>query len=197
DLAQVMPRADIDPVLIERAYWLAPDEESAGEPFAVIREALGDRAAIGRLALHGREYLVAVVARGDGLLLYTLRRPREVRAMSGIDEMHWAEHAPARAEIDLARQLLDTLETDRSLDDYADQYEETLRALIARKVAGEEIVGRPEPAASPQKVVNLMDALRRSLDKAPGARSSPRGSSGGRSRRRARVLPHRTKSRAS
>ncbi|MEZ5318574.1 MAG: Ku protein, partial [Vicinamibacterales bacterium] len=59
DLAQVMPRADIDPVLIERAYWLAPDEESAGEPFAVIREALGDRAAIGRLALHGREYLVA------------------------------------------------------------------------------------------------------------------------------------------
>src|SRR5262245_12819210 len=60
DIAHVVDASKIDPLLIERAYFIAPDTKVAGPSFAVLRESIGDRAVVGRLALHGREYLVAV-----------------------------------------------------------------------------------------------------------------------------------------
>ena len=77
----------IDPVYVERPYYLAPDGNVAAEAFAVVREGMAGKAAVGKLALYGREYLVAIAPRENGLVMYTMRHASEVRAMSSIDEL--------------------------------------------------------------------------------------------------------------
>ena len=77
----------IDPVYVERPYYLAPDGAVAAEAFAVMREGMAGKAAVGKVALYGREYLVAIQPRENGLVMYTLRHASEVRAMGAIDEL--------------------------------------------------------------------------------------------------------------
>jgi DNA end-binding protein Ku len=160
DLSHILDAAAIDPIYIERSYFLAPDSKMAGPTFAVLRDALGDLAGIGRLALHGREYLVAVLPRDPGLVLYTLRTAGEVRDMSGMDTLAFADVKTRPDEVKLARQVLGALDHETRLSAFTDHYEEALRAMLASKTAVEvEAPGR----AAPPKVVNLMDALRESL----------------------------------
>ena len=161
DIAQIVESTRVDPVLIEKPYYVAPDSQAAGSAFAVIRDALGDRAAVGKVALHGREFLVALRARESGLVMYTLRHGTEVRALSGIGELEYAQATVKKDELKLAQQILMSFESDADLSVYHDDYQDALRAMIDQKVAGQEIVVPEEPAQP--KVVNLMDALRRSL----------------------------------
>jgi DNA end-binding protein Ku len=161
-VSQVVEADRLDPVFIEKPYYVAPDSQAAGTAFAVVREALGERAAVGKVALHGREYLVALKPREDGFVMYTLRHGNEVRALDGIDELKFAKATVHADELKLARQILDTFRSDADLSEYHDDYEDALRKMIDAKVAGEQIVAPEEPAAP--KVVNLMDALRRSLE---------------------------------
>ena len=163
NVVQFADAATIDPVYIERPYYLAPDGNVAAEAFAVIREGMAGKAAIGKLALYGREYLVAIQPRENGLVMFTLRHAEEVRAMSAIDEL---ELVPARIkpdEVKLARQVIGNFETEGDLTQYKDDYQDALRKVIEAKVAGEEIAAPAEEA--PPKVVDLMEALRRSLDR--------------------------------
>ena len=163
NVVQFTDAATIDPVYIERPYYLAPDGNVAAEAFAVIREGMAGKAAVGKVSLYGREYLVAIQPRENGLVMYTLRHAAEVRAMSAIDEL---KHIPAKMkpdEVKLARQVIGNFETEGDLTQYKDDYQEQLRKVIDAKIAGEEIA---EPAdEAPPKVVNLMEALRRSLDR--------------------------------
>src|SRR3989441_6504907 len=76
----------IDPIYLERSYYLAPDGAVAREAFAVIREGMKGKAGIGKVALYGREYLVKVQPRERGLVMYTLRHASEIRSMDAIDE---------------------------------------------------------------------------------------------------------------
>ena len=161
-VSQVVEADQLDPVFIEKPYFVAPDSQAAGTAFAVVRDALGDRAAVGKVALHGREYLVALKPRDEGLVMYTLRHGNEVRAIDSIDELEFAKASVQSDELKLARQILDTFKSDADLSEYHDDYEDALRKMIDAKVAGEEIVAPEEPATP--KVVNLMDALRRSLE---------------------------------
>ena len=94
----------IDPIYVERPYYLAPDGKVAAEAFAVLREALEGKAGIGKLALLGREYLVAVQPRERGLMMFTLRAASEVRRMSAIDELADLPATVNDAEVQLARQ---------------------------------------------------------------------------------------------
>ena len=136
----------------------------AREAFAVMREGMKGKVGIGKLALYGREYLVAVQPRDKGLVMYTLRHAKE-------DAQH-GQHRGARsvpsegqARGDQARQAGDRqlrgCAQPRGL--HADKYQEELQRIIDAKVAGEEVVATEEEA--PPKVVNLMDALRQSLDR--------------------------------
>jgi len=153
----------IDPVYVERPYYLAPDGNVAAEAFAVVREGMVGKAAIGKVALYGREYLVAIQPRETGLVMYTLRHASEVRAMSSIDEFKLIPSKIKPDEVKLARQVIGNFETGGDLTQYKDDYQTELRKMIDAKIAGEEIVAPAEEA--PPKVVNLMDALRQSLER--------------------------------
>ena len=152
----------IDPIYLERPYYLAPDGPVAREAFAVIREGMKGKAGIGKVALYGREYLVKVQPREQGLVMYTLRHADEIRSMEAIDELTDMPAAVKPEEVKLARQVIGTFEGDVDFQSYRDDYQVGLREIIGAKIEGREIVA-PEVEAPP-KVVNLMDALRKSLD---------------------------------
>jgi len=152
----------IDPIYLERPYYLAPDGPVAAEAFAVIREGMAGKAGIGKVALYGREYLVKVQPRERGLVMYTLRHANEIRGMDSIDELADVPDSIKPDEVKLARQVIGTFEGDVDLRAYKDEYQAGLREIIDAKIEGKEIMAT-EPEAPP-KVVNLMDALRRSLD---------------------------------
>ena len=134
----------------------------AREAFAVIREGMKGKAGIGKVALYGREYLVKVQPRERGLVMYTLRHANEIRSMDAIDELADMPAKVKPAEVELARQVMGTFEGELDFDAYRDEYQEGLREIIDAKIEGREIVA-PEVEAPP-KVVNLMEALRKSLD---------------------------------
>jgi DNA end-binding protein Ku len=152
----------IDPIYLERPYYLAPDGPVARDAFAVIREGMQGKAGIGKVALYGREYLVKVQPREQGLVMYTLRHANEIRSMDAIDELSEMPGKVKPEEVKLARQVMGTFEGTVDLQEYRDDYQVGLREIIDAKIEGREIVA-PEIEAPP-KVVNLMDALRKSLD---------------------------------
>ena len=163
DLVQFTDAEAIDPIYIERPYYLAPDGQMALEAFAVMREGMKGKAGIGKLALYGREYLVAVQPKDKGLVMYTMRRANEIRSMSNIEEL---DSVPAKVkpeEIKLAKAVIENFDAELNLEDYKDAYQEELQRIIDAKIAGEEVVATTEE--TPPKVVNLMDALRQSLDR--------------------------------
>jgi DNA end-binding protein Ku len=164
NLVQFTDAAAIDPIYLERPYYLAPDGNVAAEAFAVMREGMKGKAGIGKLALYGREYLVAIQPQQDGLVMYTLRHAREIRSMDAIDELKTVPAKIRPDEIKLAKQVISNFETgELDLEEYKDEYQDELRRIIDAKIAGEEVTATKEEA--PPKVINLMDALRASLDR--------------------------------
>jgi DNA end-binding protein Ku len=163
DLVQFTDAAAIDPIYVEKPYYLAPDGPMAREAFAVMREGMKGKAGIGKLALYGREYLVAVQPRDKGLVMYTMRHAKEVRSMENIDELETVPEKVKPEEIKLAKQVIGNFEGALDLAEYNDKYQEELQRIIDAKVAGQEVVATAEE--TPPKVVNLMDALRQSLDR--------------------------------
>ena len=152
----------IDPIYLERPYYLAPDGPVAKEAFAVIREGMKGKAGIGKVALYGREYLIKVQPRERGLVMYTLRHASEIRSMDAIDELTDMPETVKPEEVKLARQVIGTFEGEVDFRSYKDEYQEGLREIIDAKINGREIV--TQEVEAPPKVVNLMDALRKSLD---------------------------------
>jgi DNA end-binding protein Ku len=163
DLVQFTDASAIDPIYIERPYYLAPDGQMALESFAVMREGMKGKAGIGKLALYGREYLVAVQPKDKGLVMYTMRRANEIRSMDAIDELGGVPSKVKPEEIKLAKQVIENFEGQLDLGEYKDAYQEELQRIIDAKIAGEDVVAAEEQ--TPPKVVNLMDALRQSLDR--------------------------------
>jgi DNA end-binding protein Ku len=171
DLVQFTPVESIDPIYVERPYYLAPDGQMAQEAFAVIREGMQGKAGIGKVALYGREYLVAVQPKDKGLVMYTMRRANEIRSMDAIDELDGVPSKVKPEEIKLAKQVISNFEGVLDLAEYKDSYQEELQRIIDAKVAGEEVVATEEH--TPPKVVNLMDALRQSLDRVSTGKKKP------------------------
>lgn len=159
DLAQFTEASAIDPLYLDRAYYLVPEAASAAG-CALVCEGLRGKAGIGRLALYGRESRVAVLARGDGLVLFTLRNGGEVRSREAIDQTPPAP-APTLAEVKLVQQVIALLKGDVDWADRRDAYQDALQQLVATKVAGGEVVA--VTAAAPAPVQDLREALRQSL----------------------------------
>jgi DNA end-binding protein Ku len=162
NLVQFTHAEALDPIYFERPYYLAPDSQVAADAFAVIREGMAGKVGIGKLALYGREYLVAVQPREKGLVMYTLRQADEIRAMSEVSEFDLQPKTVKADEVKLAKQVIGSFESELDMKEYRDDYQAELRRVIDAKIAGEEVVAPAEEA--PAKVVNLMEALRRSLD---------------------------------
>jgi DNA end-binding protein Ku len=171
DLVQFTDDTSIDPIYVDRAYYLAPDGAMGADAFAVMREGMAGKAGIGKVALYGREYLVAVRPQKKGLVMYTLHHDAEIRGIDQIEELNSVPSKVKPEEMKLAKQVISTFEGELNLKDYQDEYREGLRKIIDAKVAGQEVV-TPE-VQEPPKVVDLMEALRRSLDAVSADKKKP------------------------
>ena len=168
NLMQFTDADAIDPMYVDKAYYLAPEGPMAADAYAVMRDGMQGKAGIGKVAIHGREYLVAIRPHKQGMVMYTLHHAAEIRTIDQIDELREVRGTVNPAEMKLARQVIESFESDLDLATYTDEYQEGLRAIIDAKVAGEEIVAQEEVA--PPKVVDLMEALRKSLEQVSGGK---------------------------
>ena len=171
DLVQFADESAIDPMYVDRDVLPRARRRHGGR--RVRRHARRDdgKVGVGKLALYGREYLVAVRPHGRGIVMHTLHHAAEIRSMDAVEELTSVPATVKPDEIKLARQVIETFEAPLDLQDYKDEYREGLQEIIDAKIAGEEIVA---PAAeAPPKVVNLMDALRKSLDAVNAKKKTP------------------------
>ncbi len=168
NLLQFAGADEIDPMYVDKAYYLVPDGAMATDAYSVMRDGMVGKVGIGKVAIHGRESLVAVKPHKQGLVMYTLHHAAEIRTIDQIDELREVRGKVGPAEMKLARQVIESFEGTLNLADYKDEYQEGLQKIIDAKVAGEEVVAPREEAAP--KVIDLMEALRRSLDQASAGR---------------------------
>jgi DNA end-binding protein Ku len=177
EIDQFVPRSEIDDRYIDSPYYIAPDGQVGQDAFAVIRDTIGklNMVALGRVVLTRREHVIALEPRGLGLLGLTLRYPYEVR-----DEAPYFEDIPElklpKEMLDLATHIVDTRSGHFDPSKFEDRYENALIDLLKKKEAGEKI--EPAKEGPAPRVVNLMDALRASIDaekkKAPAPSSKAR-----------------------
>ena len=156
-------QSDIDPIFYENAYYLVPDR-GAAKAYALLVDAMKKTGKVGiaRMVLRTRQYLCAVRPIGRGLALNTMLYSDEVNPLEQLEELPGEESKPRERELEMAQQLVESLSTRFQPEKYKDEYREQVLALIEKKAAGEEIVAPQEPE-EPAKVVNLMDALQKSL----------------------------------
>jgi len=164
---------DVDPVYFDRTYYLAPaDAEAQRKPYVLLLRAMEDSgmAAVGKFVLWGKENLCLIRAQGDTLALQTLFYAEDVRAKNEIEEAVEATTIQ-KAELGLAEQVIDSLVGEWKIEDFENEYRRDLRTMLEAKLAGEEIA-RPEPVAE-TPVIDLMEALRRSVADAQDAKQKP------------------------
>jgi DNA end-binding protein Ku len=183
DITQFVRLEEVDPIYFDRTYFLAPGSAPAARrPYVLLLEAMKETgvAALGRFVRAGRESLCLVRARGDALVLETLFLAEDVYSQAEIDEAV-ADADVKDVELQLARQVIDSLEAPFAPEALVSEYRRDLRKLLEAKVSGQEItLPEPEPEAP---VVDLMEALRASVaaakadspdGKAPKAAARPR-----------------------
>ena len=171
DLVQFADDSSIDPMYVDRTYYLAPDGGMAADAFTVVRDGMRGKVGVGKLALYGREYLVAVRPHGRGIVMHTLHHAAEIRSVDTVEDLNSLPAQVKPDEIKLAKQVIGMFEAPLNLRDYRDEYREGLQRIIDAKIAGEEVVA-PSVEAMP-KVVNLMEALRKSLDSVSAKKKAP------------------------
>ena len=160
--------SDVDPVYFDRTYYLAPAAaDAARRPYVLLLRAMQETgmAAVGKFVLWGKENLCLIRAQGDTLALETLFFADDVRAKNEIEEAVETIDVK-KAELQLAEQVIESLVGEWSIEDFENEYRRDLKAMLDAKLAGQEIT-RPEPVPE-TPVVDLMEALRRSVAEAQG-----------------------------
>jgi DNA end-binding protein Ku len=192
EITEFVPVSKIDPIYFDKPYFLGFDKggEKAYRLLATAMDETG-RAALGRYAARGKQYLVLLRPLGQGLVLQQLHYADEVRSFADVPTAGGAE--VKEGELKLAVQLVDQISSDAFHPEaYEDEVRKRVRELIERKVEGEEITAAPPPAAQGARIIDLMDALKASLAKKPAgaaaettgagrkpAKRTPRSASGG------------------
>lgn len=168
DIEEFVPRREIDELYLRDPYYIVPDGEVGQQAFAVIREAIRKEGmvALGKIVFTSREHIIALEARGKGMLGMTLRYPYEVRKEDEYFDTIENEKIP-KDMIDLAVHIVETKTGHFKPQQFKDDYEDALKDLLRRKQKGEKIE-RPKERA-PSNVINLMDALRQSLKDGGGS----------------------------
>jgi DNA end-binding protein Ku len=170
DVLEFVPLEQVDPIYFAKSYYLEP--ESAGtKPYVLLREALeqSGRVALVKIALRQRESLATLRVRDGVFVLEMMLWPDEIREASFGFLDDDVDVRPQ--ELQMAASLIDTLSGDFVPEQYGDNYREALQALIEAKVEGREVVAPAEPAADTGTVVDLMAALRASVEAARAGRS--------------------------
>ena len=183
DIDQFVPKSDIDELYLVRPYYLVPEGKVGHDAFAVIRETIRsmNKVAIARVVLTNREHIIALEARGKGLVGMLLRYPYEIR-----DEKDYFDDIQdvklTKDMLDLARHIVESKSADFEPGNFEDRYENSLVELLNQKRKGEPIrtLGKQRDTGN---VVNLMDALRKSLSTA--GKSAPQSPKGNKSKKAA------------
>jgi DNA end-binding protein Ku len=169
DVLEFVPLAQVDPIYFAKSYYLEP-EGAGAKPYVLLREALeqSGRVALVKIALRQRETLATLRVRDGVFVLEMMLWPDEIREPSFgfLDE----DIDVRQQELAMAQSLIDTLSGDFAPEQYSDNYREALQALIEAKIAGREVVAPAEPAADTGTVVDLMAALRASVEAAKQGR---------------------------
>jgi DNA end-binding protein Ku len=167
DIERFVNEADIDRLYWNDPYYLVPDGEMAVEAFTVIREAMtkAGQIALGRVVMHQRERLMALEPRERGMMAYSIRNKREVKAPAEFFDAI-PELKPNAQMVDIAARIIEQQEGPFDPSQFNDRYEDALRALIKEKEKGATVTAPAEPKEA--EVVDLMEALRRSLGQTSG-----------------------------
>jgi DNA end-binding protein Ku len=168
---QFVPREEIDDLYLNNPYYVVPDGEVGQQAYAVIREAIRKEGmvALGKVVFTSREHMIMLEARGKGLVGVTLRFPYEVRNEKDYFDDIADEKVP-KDMLALATHIVETMKAHFQPEKFDDRYEDALKDLLDKKQHGKKIERPTE--RGPAKVINLMDALRRSLE--TGKRSAPK-----------------------
>jgi DNA end-binding protein Ku len=179
DIESFVPRAEVDELFLDESYYLVPEDDVGIEAFAVIREAMEHKGLVGvaRVVLYRRERLLMLQPRGKGIVGTLLRYKNEVR-----DEHDYFDDIPAvkvsKDMLQLAEHILKTKETKFDPEKFEDRYESALKKLISAKQHGKKPPSAPSP--QPTNVINLMDALRKSVKSERGSPGTSRRAKGAR-----------------
>ncbi len=192
DIEKFVPRDEVDEIYLDESYYIAPNDKVAYEAFAVIREAMRkeDLVGIARVVLYRRERILMLQPRGDGLMATALRYRAEVR-----DEKDYFDEIPnvkvPADMLNLAVHILESKKAHFKPEEFEDRYEDALVELIKAKQAGKPAPKPPE--TKPSNVINLMDALRRSVKAEKGSGASRTSARSSRRPARARKSSGRTR----
>jgi DNA end-binding protein Ku len=172
DIEKFVPRESINRLYWDAPYHLVPGGKTGVEAFAVIREAMRKTGmvALGRLVMRTRERICALEVEEDALLMTTLRAAEEVRAIDAIEPPELPKPDPRM--LDIATKIIEQQAGEFDPSEFKDRYEDALRALIEEKRKGMPVRPQAAPAAD-TKVVDLMDALKRSLQTKGGGAEEP------------------------
>jgi DNA end-binding protein Ku len=184
EIDEFVDRTEIDPRYLIRPYYLCPDGKVGHDAFAVIRETIGElnKVAIGRVVLTNREHIIALEPLDKGLMGTLLRYPYEVRdPKEYFDDIQ--DVKVTKDMLDLARHIVDQKAGHFEPDKFEDQYETALVDLINQKRAGKPITPKERPRG--ENVVDLMEALRRSVGGGPAAETKAPKKSGKKPRKAA------------
>ena len=177
EISRFVPLTEVDPMFFDRTYFLAPSSaEAQRRPYVLLLNAMKETgmAAVGRMVIRGNENFVLIRPKGEALVLETLFLSEDVRSQAEIDEAVEAIDVN-EPELELARQLIDSLVGEWEPESLQSEYRQELRKLLEAKLAGEEIA-MPEPVAD-APVVDLMEALKKSVaasQKRDGAKPAAR-----------------------
>jgi len=170
DIDEFVPKSEIDPRYLIRPYYLVPDGKVGHDAFAVIRETIRnmDMVGIGRVVLTSREHIIGLEPLGKGLMGTLIRYPYEVRDeneyFDGIKDVKVTKDM-----LDLAKHIVNQKKAHFEPEKFEDHYEEALSELIKAKRQGKAIAHKPRPRG--ENVVDLMDALKKSLESSEGTRA--------------------------
>jgi DNA end-binding protein Ku len=170
---------DIDPIYFEQPYYLGPDK-GAARAYALLVQAMKDarKVAIARFVLRNKEHLAAIRPMDDVLTLTTMRFHDEVTSPKDLDGEVFEEEKPKKPEkreLEMAKQLIESLTGDFNPDSYRDEYREELLDLLESKAAGKEVVSAPTEERKPTKAPDLMAALEESLAAVKGEEAATDG----------------------
>ena len=171
EITRFVDAADVDPVYFDRTYYLAPARETAAQrPYVLLLRAMQEtnKAALGRFVRQGAEHLCLIRPKGDALALETMFLSEDVNSQAEIEEA--VEGSKVKeAELGLARQVIDSLAGDFEPEELTSEYRQNLKQMLEAKLEGQELA-RPEPVAEETPVVDLMEALRRSVEEVQEAK---------------------------
>jgi DNA end-binding protein Ku len=165
-----VPSNQIDPMWLEKSYYLEPDK-AAAKPYALLREALkeADRVAVVTVSIRTRMTTAVLRVRDDVIVMQTMLWPDEVRKPD-FASLDATEHAAKPQELKMAKLLVDTLAGDYDPDEYEDDYQKAVEALVQAKLEGGQVKAPAEPRKSTGEVVDLLAALQRSVEAAKSGR---------------------------